>query len=195
MPAWLAPSAWRRRKCLRLSVTNDSSMGNRIPQHRCVGIALIRLTVLEDCQDVVSQPAQFFDDREGERFRPHTAEPLSTPLRSRRFVDRFPPCGNRNKDQALLRSSARREGYARRISDSMLPSLRACTSTHTGILVRSRHGSPPHTPGVRSIPGDAWPRRRTSHCSACALSPGDSSVISSRTVSSLDMGTISQRRG
>ena len=62
------PFCMETAKVPAIECQNDSSMGNRIPQHRCVGIALIRLTVLEDCQDVVSQPAQFFDDREGNVF-------------------------------------------------------------------------------------------------------------------------------
>ena len=43
---------------------HDSSMGHRILQHRCIGIPLIRLAVLEDREDIVPQPAQFFDDGE-----------------------------------------------------------------------------------------------------------------------------------
>ena len=51
--------------------------------------------------------------------------------------------------------SARSDGYAANSSCSLVPSRRACSSSHTGIRVLTMQASPPHTSGRESIPGNA----------------------------------------
>ena len=62
---------------------------------------------------------------------------------------------------ALAMSSARSVGYDRNSSSSLAPKRRACSSTQTGIRVRTMHGSPPDTPGVDSMLGNASSRSCT----------------------------------
>ena len=75
----------------------DPSKGDRILQHRCIGVPPVGLAVLEDGQDVMSQPAQLSRRREEDRSRPHTTKPRVMPLRSRRSADRSPPGEDRSR--------------------------------------------------------------------------------------------------
>src|ERR1019366_7380901 len=67
-------------------------------------------------------------------------------------------------------SSARSVGYDRRSSSSLMLRRRDCSSTQTGTRVRTIHGSPPQTPGVESIPGNASYRSCATRRSSCAFS-------------------------
>src|ERR1039458_3292384 len=51
-----------------------------------------------------------------------------------------------------------------------MPRRRDCSSTQTGTRVRTMHGSPPQTPGVESIPGNASSRSCATRRSSCAFS-------------------------
>src|ERR1019366_2712850 len=51
-----------------------------------------------------------------------------------------------------------------------IPRRRDCSSAQTGMWVRTMHGSPPQTPGVESIPGNASSRSCATRRSSCAFS-------------------------
>ena len=155
-------------------------------------ISLIRLSVLEDRKDVVSQPAQFFDNRERNVFvGVQTGHRLA-----RRFILDDLPIDLRTVDIVPGPSVAQVFGPQGRIRAQNLrfaaPEL-ARLHQHPHRNPRpQRTWLPPDTPAARSIPGNEGLTRPASHLRACAFSLGDISVISSRTVSSLDMGTASR---
>ena len=69
---------------------------------------------------------------------------------------------------------ARSVGYAHNRSASLLPSWRARSRSQTGIRVRAMQASPPHTPGVLSMPGNVPANWRATRWNSSALSPCDS---------------------
>ena len=95
------------------------------------------------------------------------------PPRSRGSAVRYRPGASRRRPRHSRGPGLGALGTRKR-SASLLPSWRARSRSQTGIRVRATQASPPHTPGVLSMPGDVSANSRTTRWNSSALSLCDS---------------------